>query len=139
MARTNATAAEALERVPLLSEVSKRDRRALASSMKEQRIAAGKQLLVEGRRGVGFFVIAEGSAAVSIGGEVIRMLGPGDYFGEMALVDGGTRSATVTADSEMTVLAMSSWTFKGFVQDNPSVAWALLQTMAQRLRESSLR
>ena len=139
MARTKSAVVEALERVPLLAGLSKKDRGRLASSMKEATFPAGREIVMEGRAGVGFFVITGGSAAVSIGGEVIRMLGPGDYFGEMALIDGGQRSATVTADSELQVLTMSSWTFKGFVQENPTVAWTLLGTMAERMRESSLR
>ncbi len=139
MARTKAAVVEALERVPLLTDLSKRDRGRLASSMKDATYPAGKQIVMEGRSGVGFFVITGGSAAVSIGGEVVRMLGPGDYFGEMALIDGGRRSATVTADSDLDVLTMTSWTFKGFVQENPSVAWALLTTMAERMREGAVR
>ena len=139
MARTKSAVVEALERVPLLKDLTKKDRGRLASSMKEATYPAGKEIVMEGRAGIGFFVITGGSAAVSIGGEVIRMLGPGDYFGEMALIDGGMRSATVTADSDLDVLTMSSWTFKGFVQENPTVAWALLGTMAERVRESSQR
>ena len=139
MARTKTAVVEALERVPLLSGLSKKDRGRLASSMKEATYPAGKEIVVEGRAGIGFFVITGGSAAVSIGGEVVRMLGPGDYFGEMALIDGGKRSATVRADSDLEVLTMSSWTFKSFVQDHPAVAWALLGTMAERMRESTVR
>jgi len=76
---------------------------------------------------------------VSVGDRVVRALGPGDYFGEMALLDGDQRSATVTADTELRCLGMTSWNFKSFVQDNPSVAWALLQSLAGRLREETAR
>jgi CRP/FNR family transcriptional regulator, cyclic AMP receptor protein len=131
--------ADALEQVPLLSELTQRDRRRLAKTMKERTFPAGRKVVVEGRNGVGFFIIADGTAAVSIGSEVIKMLGPGDYFGEMALLHGGERSATVTADSELHCLTITSWGFKSFVQEHPQVAWALLQTLAQRVQENAAR
>jgi CRP/FNR family cyclic AMP-dependent transcriptional regulator len=131
--------ADALEQVPLLSELTQRDRRRLAKTMKERTFPAGRKVVVEGRNGVGFFIIADGTAAVSIGNEVIKMLGPGDYFGEMALLHGGERSATVTADSELHCLTITSWGFKSFVQEHPQVAWALLQTLAQRVQENAAR
>ncbi len=137
MATTSPTAA--LEQVPLLSELTKRDRQRLARTMKERTFPSGREVVVEGRNGVGFFIIANGTAAVSIGERVIKMLGPGDYFGEMALLHGGARAATVTADSELRCLTITSWGFKSFVLDNPNVAWALLQTLAQRVFENAAR
>jgi CRP-like cAMP-binding protein len=130
------TSADTLEQVPLLEELTKRDRQQLAKSMKERTFAPGQQIVVEGRRGVGFFIILDGKAAVTIGGNLIQVLGPGDYFGEMALLDDGERSATITADGELHCATMTSWAFKSFVVDNPKVAWAMLQTLAQRLRAS---
>jgi CRP/FNR family transcriptional regulator, cyclic AMP receptor protein len=131
--------ADALEQVPLLSEVTQRDRQRLAKTMKERTFPAGREVVVEGRNGVGFFIIADGTAAVSIGNRVIKMLGPGDYFGEMALLHGGERTATVTADSELHCLTITSWGFKSFVQEHPKVAWVLLQTLAQRMQENAAR
>jgi len=130
---------EALEQVPLLAELTKRDRQRLARSLIERTFPPGKQIVIEGRGGVGFFLIVEGKAIVSVGDRVVRALGPGDYFGEMALLDGDQRSATVTADTELRCLGMTSWNFKSFVQDNPSVAWALLQSLAGRLRAETAR
>ena len=128
MARTaQVSTSDVLEQVPLLSGISQRDRKRLAKSMKELTFPAGKQIVVEG------------GAVVTIGGREVRMLGPGDYFGEMALVHGEERSATVTADSELRCLTMTSWVFKGFVTDHPNVAWELVQTLARRLRESETR
>jgi CRP/FNR family transcriptional regulator, cyclic AMP receptor protein len=131
--------ADALEQVPLLSEVTQRDRQRLAKTMKERTFPAGREVVVEGRNGVGFFIIADGTAAVSIGNRVIKMLGPGEYFGEMALLHGGERTATVTADSELHCLTITSWGFKSFVQEHPKVAWAMLQTLAQRMHENAAR
>jgi len=139
MASSTASTVEALERVPLLAELTKRDRQRLAGSLVERTFGPGKQVVVEGRGGVGFFLIVEGKAIVSVGDRVVRALGPGDYFGEMALLDGDQRSATVTADTELRCLGMTSWNFKSFVQENPSVAWALLQSLAGRLREETAR
>jgi CRP-like cAMP-binding protein len=139
MASSKASTVDALERVPLLAGLTKRDRQRLAQSLVERTFAPGKQVVVEGRSGVGFFIIVEGKAIVSVGDRVVRALGPGDYFGEMALLDGNQRSASVAADTELRCLGMTAWNFKGFVQDNPSVAWALLQSLAARLREATAR
>jgi CRP/FNR family transcriptional regulator, cyclic AMP receptor protein len=131
--------AAALEQVPLLSELTQRDRQRLAKTMKERTFPPGREVVVEGRNGVGFFIIADGNAAVSIGDRVIKILGPGDYFGEMALLHGGERSATVTADTELRCLTITSWGFKAFVQEHPQVAWGLLQSLAQRMQENAAR
>ena len=140
MARSaGSSSAEALEQVPLLAELTKRDRQRLARSMKERTYEAGREVVVEGRGGVGFFIIVDGKAAVTIGDRVVRVLGPGDYFGEMALLHGNERSATVTADTDLRCLGLTAWNFKQFVTENPSVAWALLQTLADRLREATAR
>src|SRR5215207_1043884 len=139
MARKQPSPAGALERVPLLSGLNDRARGRLAKTMKERTFAPGREGVAQGRSGVGFFLITAGNAVVTIGGEAIRSLGPGDYFGEMALLHGGPRSATVTAESELTCLTISSWGFKAFVQEHPQVAWDMLQTLAERLREESLR
>lgn len=139
MAKNASSPTAALEQVPLLSELTQRDRQRLASTMKERTFPAGREVVVEGRNGVGFFIIADGKAVVSIGSKVIQALGPGDYFGEMALLSGGQRTATVTADTDLTCLTITAWGFKSFVQDHPKVAWALLQTLAERISENSFR
>jgi CRP-like cAMP-binding protein len=95
--------------------------------------------VVEGRQGVGFFLIVDGRAAVTVGGEVVNMLGPGDYFGEIALLRGNIRTATVTADTELRCLAMTAWQFKPWVAEHPQVSWALLETIAKRLGEAQAR
>jgi len=136
MPRSTFSSADTLEQVPLLEELSKRDRQRLAKLLKERTFKPGQEIVVEGRTGVGFFIILDGKAAVTIGGKLVQVLGPGDYFGEMALLDGAARSATITADGELRCATMTSWGFKSFVLDHPQVAWAMLQTLAQRLRES---
>ena len=125
---------EALRKVPLFSELDEDDLGRLANQMKERRFAEGSPMTSEGAGGAGFFVISEGNATVSVGGDVRTTLGPGDYFGEIALIDEGTRSASITAATDVTAYGLTSWEFKPFVEDHPQVAWALLRTMAERLR-----
>jgi CRP-like cAMP-binding protein len=71
-----------------------------------------------------------------VGGEVRATLGPGDYFGEVALIDEGPRSASITAATDILSYGLTAWEFKPFVEEHPQVAWAMLQTLARRLREA---
>jgi len=130
---------ESLREVPLFADLSGRDLRRLADSMKELTFASGKQVVTEGKGGVGFFVILEGTARVTQGGEERGVLGQGDYFGEMALIDGDDRTASVHANSELRCAAMAPWTFRPFVKDQPDIAWALLTALVKRLREAQAR
>ena len=125
---------DALRNVPLFSELDDDDLGRLANQMKERRFSEGSPMTSEGSGGAGFFVITEGNATVSVGGEVRTTLGPGDYFGEIALIDEGTRSASITAATDVTAYGLTSWEFKPFVEEHPQVAWALLKTLAERLR-----
>jgi CRP-like cAMP-binding protein len=125
---------DVLRKVPLFAELEEDDLARLANQMKERRFSEGNPMTSEGSGGAGFFVITEGNATVSVGGEAKTTLGPGDYFGEIALIDEGMRSATITAATDVTAYGMTAWEFKPFVEDHPQVAWALLKTLAQRLR-----
>lgn len=127
---------EALQRVPLLSRLEPRDLKALASEMQERVFPAGAEITVAGQSGVGFFVIDEGTATVRVGDRQVGTLGPGDHFGEIALIDQGTRSANVTADGELRCFGMTAWVFRPFVRAHPDLAWALLESLAARLREA---
>jgi CRP-like cAMP-binding protein len=128
---------DALAAVPLFSGLSKRDLKRLAGSMRERRFSAGKDVLSEGEGGVGFFVIVDGEARVSVGGREVRTLHSGDHFGEIALISGETRTATVTAETELRCLGMTAWDFRPWVKEHPDVAWELLQTLARRVQEAS--
>jgi CRP/FNR family cyclic AMP-dependent transcriptional regulator len=81
----------------------------------------------------------EGQAAVSVHGRSARTLGPGDYFGEMALIDHSYRSATITAETELRCLMFTAWVFRPFALEHPEVAWALLELMVQRVRDAEAR
>ena len=130
---------ELLKAVPLFAGLDKKDLELLANTFKERTFSSGEQIAREGDRGIGFFIIESGTARVSQGGEERGHLGPGDYFGEIALIDEGARSATVTADTPLRCYGMTSWEFRPLVETNASIAWHLLQTMAKRLRAAERR
>ena len=125
-----------LKRVPLFSGLNDRELKQVAQSMKERTFDAGQTVTEEGKGGIGFFVISEGTAKVSIGGKDVRTFGSGDYFGEIGLVADMDRTATIVADSELRCFGMTSWDFRPLVETNAEIAWKLLQVMAKRLREA---
>lgn len=127
---------EALRNVPLFSGLSDDDLERLSRQMKERRFPEGSAVTSEGAGGAGFFVIVDGQATVRVGDEERAQLGPGDYFGEIALIDEGMRSASITADTDLRCYGMTVWEFRPFVEEHPQVAWSMLQTMARRLREA---
>jgi CRP/FNR family transcriptional regulator, cyclic AMP receptor protein len=130
---------ELLRRVPLFEDFDRRDLERLARSFKERTFQAGSTVAGEGRSAAGFFVIESGEATVSVRGDEHGKLGPGDYFGEIALIDDGARSATVTADSDLHCFGLTSWEFRPLVESNASIAWKLLETLAKRLRSAQQR
>jgi CRP/FNR family transcriptional regulator, cyclic AMP receptor protein len=130
---------DSLRAVPLFSDLSARDLKRLADSMQELSFASGKEVVAEGKGGVAFFVILEGTARVTQGGEDRALLTAGDYFGEMALIDGDDRTGSVHAEGELRCAAMTSWTFRPFVMDHPEIAWALLTALVRRARETQSR
>jgi CRP/FNR family transcriptional regulator, cyclic AMP receptor protein len=130
---------ELVQGIPLFADLDRRELQGVASSMKERTFNAGQTIAAEGQTGIGFFVIAEGNAKVTQGDQERATLGPGDYFGEIALIDDGMRTASVTADSDLKVYGLTSWEFRPIVESNASIAWKLLKTMATRLREAEGR
>ena len=133
---------DALSRVPLLAGLTRPEVERLAGQLREHTFPAGATITREGARGarvLAFFIIAEGRASVVVGGETKATLGPGDYFGEVALFYDLPRTATVTAESELRCFALSAWEFRPFVEANPKVAWPMLESMAQRLGDTVRR
>jgi CRP-like cAMP-binding protein len=128
-------AGDFLSSIPLFSQLSHRECARLAKAMHEYTFEAGKALTSEGKGGQGFFVIREGRARVEVKGKRTKILGPGDYFGEMALISGGPRTATVTAMTDLRCQFLVQSEFREFVEDHPKVAWALLQAMVERVQQ----
>ena len=83
--------------------------------------------------GVGFFIITEGEASVGVDGTQVARLGPGDFFGELALISDRVRAATVTVETPLRCFVMASWDFRSFAKDNPDVAWKLLEHLVELL------
>jgi CRP/FNR family transcriptional regulator, cyclic AMP receptor protein len=119
--------------------LSKKDLSRLANEARDMTFSAGTVLSEQHETGISFGVIVDGQAAVSVNGQTVRTLGPGDYFGEMALIDHSYRSATITAETELRCLMFTSWIFRPFAMEHPETAWALLELMVQRVREAEAR
>jgi CRP/FNR family transcriptional regulator, cyclic AMP receptor protein len=130
---------ELIRQVPLFANLSKSEMQGLSSSMKERQFDEGDTIAAEGATGVGFFIIDEGEAAVSVRGNEVRTLKHGDYFGEVALIDDGARTATITAKTPLKCYGITSWEFRPLVEDNAKLAWTMLQTIARRLRDAEQR
>lgn len=127
---------EALKRVPLFSDLNKRELQAVARLFKERRFPAGETVIKEGSGGAAFFVIESGTAKVSVGGIERSTLSPGDFFGEIALIDQGTRMATIVASTELVCYGVTYWDFRPLVEKNGVIGWKLLERMARMLREN---
>jgi pyruvate,water dikinase len=126
---------EALARVPLFSDLAGPDRDAIARLFTPRAFAAGETVTKEGSEAAAFYLIESGTATVTVGGAFRRTLGAGDHFGEIALIDGRARSATVTADGELVCQGITLWDFQPLVQRSPTMAWTLLETLAGMLRQ----
>ena len=120
----------------LFEGMAEGDLKKLGKQMREIRHPKGAKPVVRGKDGVGFMVILEGQAEVATVDGRHRILGPGDHFGEMALLDQQGRSADITARTDMVSAAIPEWEFKEFLGNHPEVAYRLLQTLSRRLREA---
>ena len=125
---------DALRRVPLFAELGRRELEQVARLFKERRFAPGETVAREGSGGAAFYLIDAGEAAVSVAGQERGSLGRGDAFGEIALIDEGARSATITATSELVCYGLTYWDFRPLVQANAAISWNLLQAVVKRLR-----
>jgi CRP-like cAMP-binding protein len=130
---------ELLRRVSLFAEADDRFLERLAGEFMERTFAAGEAIAEEGEAGRTFIVIDSGAVTVSVHGEPVARLGPGEAFGEMALIDKSARSATVTAETEVHGYQLPVWSFRPLVESHPEMAWALLEALAQRVREAEAR
>ena len=127
---------EVLQRVPLFADLTKREVQQIAGLFKVRRFSKGETVIQEGSGGAAFFVIESGQAKVFIGGKERSTLAPGDYFGEIAMIDEGKRMATITATCELVCFGLTYWDFRPLVEANGVIGWKLLQRMAKMLREA---
>ena len=125
--------ASTLKKVPLFADLDDRELGEIAGSMRERRFSAGDTVTQEGAAGVGFFVVEDGEADVTVDGQARGTIGPGDYFGEIALLTGSNRTATITAKTDMLCHGLTAWDFKPLVENNSGLAWKLLTAMAAKL------
>ena len=131
---------DALAHVPMLSSLDRKHLERLAKDFTERTFPTGSVIVRQGDdRGIGFFVIADGEAVVSVDGAEVSRLGPGTHFGAIALIADRHRTATVTADTELHTYVMTLWDFRSFVQGDAEVAWKLLEQLAEMLQKSSAR
>ena len=135
------SAAETVDLVPLFESLGKRERRKLASGLNERRYSAGDALSSEHDGGIGFFLVAEGSATVTVNGNPRRTLGPGDYFGEMALIDDFPRSADALAHEACRLFVLNKDRVADLLFVDRDLAydllWTFVRTLSARLRETN--
>jgi CRP/FNR family cyclic AMP-dependent transcriptional regulator len=125
-----------LRSVKLFQGLPDSEFRSIERQMKTVEHRAGREIMVRGEGGVGFMVITEGTVTVKTVQGKSRKLGPGDSFGEMALLDHEGRSATITADTDVTLATIPEWNFKPFLKEHPEVAFRLLQVLSRRVRQA---
>jgi len=130
---------EHLANVPLFSSLSRKDLTVLAKLCDEITVPAGKVLVKQGTVGYECFVIVEGEADVHRDGRGVTTLGPGAYFGELALLDKGPRTATVTALTDLTVIVMGPREFTTALSSIPGLSTKLMASLARRIRETDAR
>jgi pyruvate,water dikinase len=128
--------ADVLPGVPLFAGLSDAEVDELAQRFKARKFAAGETVIREGSGGAAFYIIDSGDARVTIRGDEVATIGPGDHFGEIALIDEGERLATVTATTELICHGVTYWEFRPLVERNGTIGWKLLQSMAKMLREA---
>ncbi len=129
--------ADALADIPLFSSLSNKERMELARHVDEVAVRQGTVLTEQGTPGDAFYLIVDGTADVNRSGTKIAVLGAGDAVGEMALLDGEPRSATVVMTSDGTVLTMPRREFKGVLKEIPAISQKMLVSMSLRLREAN--
>ncbi len=135
---------DALNEVPIFAGLDRKHLKQLSSTMVPRTLKAGDVIVKEGDQGAGFFVITSGKVEVVRGAagdrpQVLAALGPGDFFGEMALFEGQARSATVRCLEDTELLAMTRWDFRAELSSHSEIALAVLEAVVRRLREADAR
>jgi CRP/FNR family transcriptional regulator len=135
MALTREQTTQLLARTRLFAGVDAAGLERIVARVTELELPADRVLARQGEIGTGFFIVVSGAVRVVRDGETLAQLGPGDFFGELSVLDGRPRIAQVVSSKPTTCLALASWDFEAVVQEQPSVAMAILRELAGRLRE----
>jgi CRP-like cAMP-binding protein len=125
---------ELLKTVPLFSELDDADLEKVARLFKRRHFASGETVTKEGSGGAAFFLIESGTAAITVKGKERPGIGAGAHFGEVALIDGKERSATITATTDLVCYGLTYWDFQPLVRENAAIAWGMLQSLTKLLR-----
>jgi len=128
---------EMLQKTPLWSGLAKQDLKLIAKLSQERKFESGHAIVTKGEAGIGFYLILEGSVEVKSGEKTLSKLGPGQFFGEMSIIDNQPRSADVIAIEASRVLILSAWSFKTLISDNPKIALKMMQEFVRRLRNTN--
>jgi len=124
-----------LTRVPLFSELDKKELKLVATAGKKVDFEPGQQILRKGERGLGFLLVLEGKTKILKNGRTIAIVGPGGFFGEMTVVDDQPRSADVVAVEQTKCFGIASWSFFPVLRSHPSVAIGIIKELVRRLRQ----
>jgi Pyruvate phosphate dikinase, AMP/ATP-binding domain/Cyclic nucleotide-binding domain len=127
---------EVVRNVRLFADLDRDELAQIARLFKQRRFHKGETVIKEGSGGAAFYVIESGEVTVTIGGELRATLGPGDYFGEVALIDEGARIATITPVDDLVCYGLTLWELRPLVEANGVIGWKLMQTLAKDLREA---
>ena len=130
---------DALANVPLFSACSRKDLGLVAKRAEDVKVDGGKVLVSEGAAGAEFFVIIDGTAKVSRHGQEVAKLGPGSFFGDLALLDRAPRNATITAETPMELVVLGQREFAALIDEVPGFAHKLLAGLARRLRDNDAK
>jgi CRP-like cAMP-binding protein len=128
-------AADVLKEVPLFAGLSNAELKRIAKEAREATYSPGQDIVSEGQAGGPFFCITEGLANLVLDGKKMSDLAGGSYFGEMALLEGGKRTATVRAETHVKVLAITSWNFLAILEENWEITRKILAELSRRVRE----
>jgi CRP-like cAMP-binding protein len=123
-----------LERSPLWTGIGKQDFKAIVKIAKQHKFKGGDTIVKKGEEGTGFYLVLDGAVEIRSDGNTISRLGPGQFFGEMSVVDAQPRSADVVAVEPSRVLFLSAWSFKSLISERPRIAVKMLQEFVRRLR-----
>jgi voltage-gated potassium channel len=137
MARANID--EVLAGIPIFSKCNKKELRAITRLLSSLRVSAGEVLTTQGDHGREFMIIESGTAVVRRNDRKVATMGPGDFFGELAMLAGVTRTATVVAQTEMVIDVLSPREFASLLADNPAIASKIYLTAIRRLYEDNQR